>query len=112
MGGMEQEQYTRGVSMNDVDEDMYYGDEQMDEPMDMDQDEQPEGMDMEAGEGDMDADAADDADVDPALAYTNLSKEQKLAFTQGLNDWDSKINDLFEKKNQDLEAQLPAGKKK
>lgn len=85
--GMEMEQYTRGVSMNDVDEDMdemEYYDQQMDEPMDMDspsqqmdQDQmQPDEYDMGGMEGDPEAEAANGGDeYDPALKKTSLTNE-------------------------------------
>ena len=62
-------------------------------------------------DGEQEAEAEDDDGVDPSLKNTQLSKEQKVAFTQGLGDWDSKFTEMFEKKNQDLEAMIPAKKK-
>ena len=81
-------------------EDTGYGDEDADLGNgDMDQDgQQPEGeLDYEQQKGQEEDE--DEEGVDPALKKTQLSKEQKLAFTQGLGDWENKFSELVEKKN-------------
>ena len=54
----------------------------------------------------------EEEDFAPELSKTQLTKEQKIAFQTSLGSWDSKLNTLLEKKTQELEAQIPATKKK
>ena len=94
------EQEMDGYDQEDMD------DEEMDEPMDMDnqeQDDQKPEDDMEGPRNEPEDDG-DVEGIDPSFKDTKLSKDEKLAITKGLGDWDSKFTEMFEKKNQDLEA--------